>query len=173
MKPSTMELSRRSLRRFGTNLTNKRPLRVSKTQRIHKAPKQLSFASRVPAAPRSTFKYDLRAINGQRTGLEETEFCPSGSSWRPSLNRSLHRIVDRAFAAIGAFKLFIPSMETEEMDFEIPGRFELIECPQNERPLAFLEDSDSEHSEDDPFAFCIAAVAEEAEEVLLECPFFL
>ena len=159
MKPSKLDMNQRSRRRFGTNLTNKRPISrinyhqydLSKTQQIHKPSKQIRFASRTPMAPQSSFKYDLRGINEQKTGLEEPEYCPPASSWRPSINRSLHRILNRAFSVIASYKLFIPSAKTQEMDYDIPERFEQIEPPQNGMALPFLYDTDSDDSDEDLF----------------------
>jgi len=184
-KPTKSNLNGRSQRRFGTNLTNKKAVSrinyhqydLSKTQQIYKPSKQISFASRAPMAPQSTFKYDLRAANEQKTAMEEPEHCPAGTSWRPSINRSLHRVLQRAFKAIGGYKLFVPSGPTMEMDHDIPSRFEEVCCPQN--GMAFLYDTDSEDTEEDLFESqslgncSIPLIEDEAEEVMLQCPAFL
>ena len=158
MKPSKLDLNQRTKRRFGTNLTNKRAVSrithsydLSKTHQVLKPSKQIAFASRVPAAPQSTFKYDFHAINEQKTGLEEPEYCPSGTSWKMSIDRSLHRILQKAYRVIGGYKLFIPSGKTTEMDCEIPLRFEQIPAPRNGTVLPFLYDTDSEDTEEDAF----------------------
>jgi len=184
MKPSKLDMNQRSKRRFGTNLTNKRPISrihhsydLSKTHQIYKPSKQISFASRAPAAPQSTFKYDLRGINEQKTGLEEPEYCPSGSSWRESIDRSLHRIVQKAFTAIGSFKLFVAADKTYQMDYDIPERFEEIPCPPHRMALPFLYDTDSDDTEDEVMAgngddIDIPMIDEEVEDMVLECPAF-
>jgi len=187
MKPSKTNANGRAQRRFGTNLTNKKTVSrinyhqydLSKTQQIYKPSKQISFASRAAMTPQSTFNYNLRAANKEKAALEEPEYCPSGTSWKPAINRSLHRVLQRAFKAIGGYKLFIPSGPTEEMDHDIPERFEGVYCPQNGMALSFLNDTDSEDTEEDLFECrlkgnCdIPLIEERAEEVMLECPIFL
>lgn len=181
MKPSKLDVNQRVKRRFGTNLTNKRPISrlhtydLSKTQQIYKPSKPISFASRAPAAPQSTFKYDLRGINEQKTGLEEPEYCPSGSSWRESIDSSLHRIVQKAFTAIGSFKLFVAADKTYQMDCDIPERFEEIQCPSHRMTLPFLYDTDSDDTEDEVMTgngddIDIPLIDEEVEDMVLECP---
>lgn len=157
MKPSKL----RSQRRFGTNLTNKKAVSrishsLSKTQQIYKGPKRMEFASRIPLAPQSSLRCDVRPLNEQKSEFEEPEYCPKGTSWRPALNRKLHRIVQRAFKAISGFKLFVASGDTHrDMDCVIPHRFDLVEEPQRGMALAFLyQDTDSEDTDDEHLAGC-------------------
>merc|ERR1711997_185716 len=124
---------------------------------------------------KSTFKNGLAQRSALRMEvIEEPEHCAPSSSWRPTVNRSLHRIVRRAFKAIASFKVFVPSVATKHIEYEIHHTFQCI------RPVddtLFLYDTDSDDSSDDEQRYrgqnChIPLMDFEVEAVRLECPRF-
>eukprot|EP01084_Bolivina_argentea_P156882 273381_1 len=93
-------------RRFGTNLTNKRPMkRMNSNNKINKESNQ-KFNS-------SSFQFNIGINNKLNTNLqfEETEYCPSQASWKPSINKQFDEIYNNAYNSIGSYKLFIPANE--------------------------------------------------------------
>merc|ERR1719445_2985060 len=95
----------------------------------------------------STFKNGLSQRSALRTEvIEEPEHCAPSTSWRPTVNRSLHRIVRKAFKAIASYKLFVPSVTTTDIDYEIHDKFDRVRTADDG---LFLYDTESEQSEDD------------------------
>merc|ERR1712037_240227 len=95
-------------------------------------------------------------------------------SWKPSIGKSLNRVFKKAFNAIGSYKLFIPSMRTTVIDYDIKQNFEFV-IEQHQASMRYLYDTDSD---DDMQAGYqnnadIALMDQEVAEVMLECPVFV
>ena len=171
VKPSfnTQQINKRSKqRRFGTNLTNKRPLRrinynnqyeQSKTAQIFKPSKNIHFKSRNQnenenimsnkwsnnQISKSSFKFNIGMKNKSKQNqadMNEPEYCPKGTSWKPSINKSLQKLFKKAFKIIGEYKLFIPSNKTTKIEYEIQENFETIHEPKLSNNSLYETDSD-------------------------------
>ena len=188
-KPSfnTQQINKRSKqRRFGTNLTNKRPLtrinhsnnnnhyaqnKQSQTMQIYKPSKKINFKSRNLHQiqnqnenimfNKSGFKFNInvghKLKQNQENDMIEPEYCPKGTSWKPSINKSLQKLIQKAFNVIGEYKLFIPSGKTTEIDYEIQENFDLIQEPIMSNDYLYESDSDDSYNDNDnmPFSFAL------------------
>lgn len=181
---NTQQINKRSKqRRFGTNLTNKRSLtrinyhnknhfeqnKQSQTLQIYKPSKKINFKSRNQNENehfmfnKSSFKFDInvgmknnyKLKQNQENDMIEPEYCPKGTSWKPSINQSLQRLFKKAFKVIGEYKLFIPSNKTTKIDYEIQENFDLIPEPQISIDYLYESDSDDTYDNNDtmPFSF--------------------
>lgn len=175
---NTQQINKRSQqkrRRFGTNLTNKRPItrlnhnnnnnnqyeQQSKTVQIYKPSKQIQFASKENNLDfnkynpsKSSFRFNIgiknkSQINHDLENKEEIEYCPKGTSWKPSINKSFKRIFEKAFNIIGQYKLFIPSDKTIEIDYEIQENFDIIHEFRLSNDYLYDTESDTDCDNDD------------------------